>query len=101
MSVSPTGVNLLDQRSRELLPPLYSQEGKGLDAIAQVKFFTPDSLWTWYATEFDGEDLFYGLVKGVVAEFGYFSLEELQTVTGLLDLHVERYLFFEHGRFIN
>jgi hypothetical protein len=39
----PTGENLLDQASREKLPELYSNEEKGLDALAQVKFFTPDS----------------------------------------------------------
>jgi hypothetical protein len=42
----PTGENLLDQASREKLPPLYSGEEKGLDALAQVKFFTPDAQWT-------------------------------------------------------
>ena len=51
---SPTGENLLDQASREKLPELNSNEEKGLDALAQVKFFTPDSNWTWYASEFDG-----------------------------------------------
>jgi hypothetical protein len=29
----------------------------GLDGLAQVKFFTHDSDWTWYASEFDGEDI--------------------------------------------
>ena len=43
----PTGENLLDQESREKLPLLYSGEEKGLDTLAQVKFFTPDSSWTW------------------------------------------------------
>ncbi len=60
----PTGENLLDQASREKLPPLYSGEEQGLDALAQVKFFTPDAQWTWYASEFDGEDIFFGLVSG-------------------------------------
>jgi hypothetical protein len=57
-----TGENLLDQASREKLPPLYRGEGIGLNALAQVKFFTPDSNWTWYASEFDREDTFFGLV---------------------------------------
>jgi len=39
------------------LLPLYSGEELGLDALAQVKFFTPDSSWTWYASEFDEEDI--------------------------------------------
>jgi hypothetical protein len=43
----PSGENLLDKASRKKLPQLYSGEEKGLDALAQVKFFTPDSNWTW------------------------------------------------------
>ena len=48
-----------------------------MEAIAHVKFFTPDSNWTWYATEFDGEDTFFGLVQGFETPFG---LELLSTV---------------------
>ena len=92
---SPTGENLLDQASREKLPPLYSNEEKGLEAIAPVKFFTPDSNWTWYASEFDGEDLFFGLVSGFEMELGYFSLKELQEFKGPLGLQIERDIHFE------
>ena len=85
-----TGENLLDQASREKLPELYSNEEKGLDAIAPVKFFTPDSNWTWYASEFDGEDIFFGLVSGFEVELVYFSLKELQRIKGPLGLQIER-----------
>jgi hypothetical protein len=91
----PTGENLLDDKSREQLPELYSTEEEGLDAKAQVKFFTPDSDWTWYATEFDGEDLFFGLVIGFEIELGYFSLSELQSVRGPWGLPIERDLHFK------
>ena len=91
----PTGDNLLDPESREKLPPLYSGEELGLMAIALVKFFTPDSNWTWYASEFDGEDLFFGLVSGFEIELGYFSLSELQSVKGSLGLPIERDLYYE------
>jgi len=93
--ISPTGENLLDAESREKLPELYSGEEKGLDALALVKFFTPDSNWTWYASEFDGEDTFYGLVIGFEVEFGYFSLKELQSVRGPWGLPIERDLYFQ------
>ncbi len=93
--VSASGNNLLDPISREKLPVLYANEEKGLDALALVKFFTPDSSWTWYASEFEGEDIFFGLVIGLAIEFGYFSLSELQSVTGPLGLPIERDLFFE------
>ena len=91
----PTGANLLDPESREKLPVLYSGEEIGLMAIALVKFFTPDSNWTWYASEFDGDDLFFGLVSGFEVELGYFSLLELQSVKGSLGLPIERDLYYE------
>jgi len=92
--VPPTGENLLDNESREKLPPLYSGEEKGLGALAQVKFFTPDAQWTWYASEFDGEDIFFGLVIGLEIELGYFSLSELRSVKGPMKLPIERDLHF-------
>ena len=76
-------------------PPLGSQEHKGLDALAVLKFFTPDSCWTWYVVEFDGKDCFYGLVYGWEQELGYFSLSELRKVRGALGLPVERDRFFQ------
>jgi len=89
------GHELLDQDSRERLPPLYANEEIGLAALAQVKFFTPDSNWTWYASEFDGEDIFFGLVSGFELELGYFALSELESVRGPLGLPIERDLYFE------
>jgi Protein of unknown function (DUF2958) len=89
---------LLPNEIRAKLPPLYSQESKGLDAVAQVKFFHPSSQWTWYASEFDGKDTFFGLVSGFEVELGYFSLSELQEVQGGLGLPIERDRFFEPTR---
>lgn len=86
---------LLTKEVLKKLPPLYSQEEKGLDAVAIVKFFTPDSNWTWYATEFDGDDLFFGLVDGFEKEIGYFRLSELQSVKGALGLPIERDMYFK------
>lgn len=43
-------MKLMSQEVRRLLPPLYSQESKGGDALVLVKYFTPDSNWTWWAT---------------------------------------------------
>ncbi len=87
-------IKLLTKEAREKLPKLGSQEEKGLDALARVKFFMPDSYWTWYASEFDGEDLFFGLVAGHEAELGYFSFSELEGIRGDLGLPVERDLYF-------
>ncbi len=88
-------MKLLTKEVLKKLPELYSQEEKGLEAVAVVKFFTPDSSWTWYATEFDGEDLFFGLVDGFEKELGYFRLSELKQVKGKLGLPIERDRYFE------
>ena len=88
-------MELLTQEIRKVLPPLYSQEQLGGKAIVYVKFFTPDSNWTFWATEYDGKDLFFGLVEGFCKEFGYFSLSELESVRGPLGLPVERDLYWQ------
>ena len=88
-------MQLLTKAIRRRLPPLYANEEKGLAALAIVKFFTPDSSWTWYASEFDGDDLFFGLAVGFEPELGYFRLSELRTVRGKLGLPVERDRFFK------
>lgn len=46
------------------------------------KFVVPDSSWSWYPIEFDGEDTFFGLVDGAEKELGYFSLSELEWLRG-------------------
>lgn len=90
-----TAMELLDGESRALLPELYSNERLGLEAVAPLKFFTPTSSWTWYPTEFDGKDLFFGLVSGFEVELGYFALSELESIGGGLILPVERDLYFQ------
>ena len=86
-------MKLLTKELRAKLPPLYSTE-KDEDPTAVAKFFTPDSNWTWYATEFDGEDRFFGLVDGFDKELGYFSLSELASARGPLGLPIERDRWF-------
>ncbi len=86
-------MKLLTKEIRDKLPRLYSQE-KVQDPIVQVKFFTPDSNWTWYGIEFDGKDLFFGWVVGLEKEMGYFSLKELESARGPLGLPIERDKWF-------
>lgn len=89
-------MKLLTKEIRDKLPPLYSTEAQPDNKkMVQAKFFTPDSNWTWYAIEFDGEDLFFGLVSGFEIEAGYFSLSELESVRGPMGLPIERDLHFE------
>lgn len=87
-------MKLLTDEVRSALPALRSTEPLGMDAPIIVKFFTPTSNWTWYATEFDGEDLFFGLVDGFEKEIGYFSLAELESVHGPYGVSIERDLYF-------
>jgi hypothetical protein len=72
-------MKLLTKVLRAKLPPLYSAEHTE-DPIAVVKLFHPLSAWTFYCVEFDGEDLFFGLVIGHERELGYFSLKELESI---------------------
>jgi len=88
-------MKLLPKALEAKLPPLYSQDSKGDTTIAHVKFFTPDANWTWYASEYDPVDkVFFGLVDGFECELGYFSLDELESIRGLLGLAVERDIYF-------
>ncbi len=104
-------MKLLTKEVASKLPALYSNEDTK-DPTVRVKFFTPDSNWTWFATEgsyvcpehgnFDCAEcpkpwsnfLFFGLVHGLEKELGYFSLSELESAVGPLGLKIERDLYF-------
>jgi hypothetical protein len=90
-------MKLLTKAIEKKLPKLYANENKSPDQIkVPVKFFTPWSNWTWYATEYDPiERRFFGLVCGFEKEFGYFSLDELMAVKGKFGLKIERDLWFD------
>jgi Protein of unknown function (DUF2958) len=78
------------------LPKLYSQE-KEKDPIVHVKFFQPWGAWTWFATEGEQKEddfIFFGYVIGFAKEWGYFSLNELGSVTGPMGLQIERDIHF-------
>lgn len=78
------------------LPPLYSQEEQGENAIAIVKFFTPWTNWTWYASEYDPDKrLCFGVVVGQEREYGYFSLDEIEAIHGPGGLRIERDLHWK------
>lgn len=80
--------------------PLYSQDGKGEEAIAICKFFNPMGSLTWYVTEGekheDGDWTFFGLVKSIHGEeFDYFTLRELESVRLPFGLRIERDIYFK------
>ncbi len=87
-------MKLLTKANRASLPKLYSQENVA-DPIVQVKFFNPCGAATWYATEFDGEDIFFGWADlGWGGEFGNFSLSEMEAVRLPMGLKIERDMYF-------
>lgn len=88
-------VKMLTKEIRKRLPELHSQDGKGDEAIAYVKYFCPWNQWTWFGTEFDGKQTFFGLVIGNETELGYFNLQEMENVRGPLGLKIERDLYFK------
>ena len=98
------GMKLLPKEIREILPALYAQDGKGGKAVVYLKMFSPDSNWTWLATEgqavLDSDDKevdfqFFGLVDGHEKELGYFNLSELEEVRGPMGLPIERDLYWK------
>ena len=95
-------MQLLTKELIKKLPAMRETEGQGEEAVAQVKFFTPDSNWTWYGVEYDAEQrLFYGLVDGFDRELGYFSLDELESVRGPFGLKIGRDRFFDPTPLMN
>jgi len=89
MELIPT--NLL-----ETIPDLYCTSCDK-DPICHIKLFTPDSNWSWFIIEFSKENqtTCYGYVVGFEKELGYFSLAEIESIRGILDLEVERDTSFQ------
>ena len=87
-------MKLLTEEIRKKLPAMGSQ-ADNLDPSIIVKFFCPWNQWTWFAYEFDGEDIFFGYVKGDFNEIGSFSLSELESVRGPMGLTIERDCYFK------
>ncbi|MDH5188495.1 MAG: DUF2958 domain-containing protein [Rhodospirillaceae bacterium] len=86
-------VQLMTKALENSLPALYATDGNKEKDIV-IKYFTPDSSWTWYVFEGEkqenGDFLFFGLVEGFESEMGYFTLSELEAARGPLGLPIER-----------
>ena len=87
---------LIPKEILDTLPDLYNSTDT-IDPLCQVKLFTPDRNWTWYIIELSKSDhsTCYGYVQGLESELGYFSLEEIASVRGALNLPVERDIYFK------
>jgi len=94
-------MQLLTMELRAQLPRLHTQETEK-DPTVHLKFFTPDSRWTWYVTEGQEEEedfRFFGFVIGFENEWGYFVLSELEAARGPRGLPIERDLYFTPRHF--
>ncbi len=96
-------MKLLTKEIQKQLPKLYETEGVPLkEKVAVVKFFTPWTNWTWYGVEYNPETrTFFGLVYGQEKEWGYFNLDELESVKGPHGLKKERDLYFNPTKIEN
>jgi hypothetical protein len=87
-------MKLITKELANKIPKLYETESLSIhDKMAVVKLFTPNSGWTWYIIEFDGEDTCFGFVEGADREYGYFNLSELEELKS--PHQVERDKYFE------
>lgn len=70
--------------------PLYSQEGKKLEAKLMVKYFNPVGSGTWLITEAEkqenGDYLLFGLAKIQEWEWGYTLLSDLEKYRGTVSI---------------
>ena len=81
---NPFGQLLLPKAVLNKIPAIGSQEGKGENAIAYVKFFMRG--FTWYGTEYDpARGLMFGKTYNTQmqepdGELGYWDMHELSSV---------------------
>ena len=93
-------MKLLTKELQSKIPALYStEETPTEEKVIVCKFFSLMGGWTWYVVEGekqeDGNYLFFGLVDGLEREWGYFSLEELESVRFHGIQGIERDLYFD------
>lgn len=92
-------MNLLTDEIKELFKqyPLYSQDGKGMDSVVLVKYFSPITSGTWLIAEAeeqpDGDWLLFGYCHISCWEWGYVMLSELQNLKLPFGLTIERDLY--------
>jgi len=88
-------MKLMTKELAKKIPKIGYTEMMPATAIkVHAKYFHIRSGWEWYVTEYDGHDLFFGYVKGMEDEIGYFSLSELESIRDSIGIAVERDQYF-------
>lgn len=92
-------MKLLTKTLKKQIPAIYATESVPLKEKEIVcKFFNPSGTGTWYVIEGqeeEGDFIFFGLVDLHEKEFGYFSLNELESINLPLGLKIERDRWFD------
>lgn len=93
-------MKLLTNEIKKQLPKIYATESIPLkDKKIICKFFNPCGIGTWYVVEGQQEEddfIFWGLADLHEQEFGYISLNELESIRLPFGLKVERDINFEN-----
>ena len=87
---TPLPLVLLPPEVAQQLPKIGATQDQGLAALAQVRYYEPDTLRTWYAVESDGAGMFYGLVVEWKPKLTSFTLAELGKWRDGSEMPVER-----------
>jgi hypothetical protein len=69
---------LPDPKNISMFVPRLRKQEKSKDPVAYLHFSVPNTYWHWYATEFDGQNEFFGWIFGHETEPGYFLLSEFE-----------------------
>jgi len=65
------------------------ENGKAKSCFFHVRIFDPAGSSVWYVTDWDGQDICFGLVDGIKMEWGTFSLRNLSMHRGPFGIGLE------------
>jgi len=98
ITYGPQKLALMQQACRLMQVPDSDQnldpDGKTISDLLRVKLFDPCGAWTWYIQDWDGSDICFGWVEGFEKEWGNFSLQELASIPGPLQIGIEIDVYF-------
>jgi len=94
-------MKLLTKKLEKRFAQVGSQE-RTEDPLIIAKFFNPTGAGTWYATEYDPKSRtsfgYVSIFGDWNDEWGYFSLDELESYKGRFSLGIERDLYFQEQK---
>ena len=79
-------MRLMTNKIMDGLPALYQTENTATDEkVLLMRFYGLNTGWQWYLCEYSHEDnIAFGYVIGHENEWGYFSLEEMESIHTIL-----------------